>query len=467
MTKKFKGFTLIELLVVMVIIAILVGLLLPAVQSAREAARRTSCMNNVKQMGLAMLNFESGKGTLPSAGEGKYLLGTSSGGSYGNTIYDTQSFFSQILGYTEHSDVAAGMSSSFAYNDAGQPGYGNILAAQTKVPTFLCPSSGIRQVDPNGFGITDYMPLAYCDIAPPLNYQGATNPLYTSQGVGSYSFVGGRDKLRPFNSALGLLCLGGNRMSAIVDGTSHTAVLGEDTGRNFDAIFPFALSRYPDPVLSSTPPTFGASGPANGCTFYPAAQAGFAFQSNPLLLGNNIYSNAGAVGGASGVTLSNGVTFTDNTNSSASLSGFHQLGRWADPDSGSGVSGPPNQFHTGSAAATTGQYPTYTQAVISNNAFPTGGPNVGNAALSAGITAMGNPPAALASTPYDCPWFYNNCGPNDEWWSFHNGGCNILFADGSVHFIASTIDPVTLRFICSPNELIAIPNENLYIASGQ
>ena len=105
--------------------------------------------------------------------------------------------------------------------------------------------------------------------------------------------------------------------------------------------------------------------------------------------------------------------------------------------------------------------------MLSNNPFPIGGPNKAGAALARASRAQGNAPASLAASPYDCPWFYNNCGPNDEWWSFHNAGVNILFCDGSVHFIASTIDPITMRFFCSPNELIAIPNEQLYVPSGQ
>src|SRR5215469_6936953 len=68
MTRDRQGFTLIELLVVIAIIAVLIALLLPAVQAAREAARRAQCVNNLKQVGIAMHNYHSSSGSLPPGG---------------------------------------------------------------------------------------------------------------------------------------------------------------------------------------------------------------------------------------------------------------------------------------------------------------------------------------------------------------------------------------------------------------
>ena len=123
--RNSRGFTLIELLVVIAIIAVLISLLLPAVQAAREAARRAQCVNNLKQIGLAIANYESTNSCLPPAG---FL-------TVGQPFVSF-SVQARILPYLEQSNLANGLNLDLSIHI--QP-----TQTQTRVETFICPS------DPN------------------------------------------------------------------------------------------------------------------------------------------------------------------------------------------------------------------------------------------------------------------------------------------------------------------------------
>src|SRR5262245_4590203 len=144
MSTRHRGFTLIELLVVIAIIAVLIALLLPAVQSAREAARRAQCTNNLKQIGLAVHNYHSGHGSIPPSG-------TRSAGWYGYQpgmdFVQQYSMKTHLLPYLEQQAVfnAFNMMQNPGPLAAGTPiqAYGgavNSTAYLTNIPGFLCPS---------------------------------------------------------------------------------------------------------------------------------------------------------------------------------------------------------------------------------------------------------------------------------------------------------------------------------------
>ncbi len=137
--RQVNGFTLVELLVVIAIIGVLMGLLLPAVQMAREASRRATCSNNLRQLGLAVFNYESARRKLPvnQLGPGA----AKSGGGYQSGYY---SWLVPLLPYLEQTNVYDRFDRSIHNGDGNghriSTAHPNALAAATVINTFLCPS---------------------------------------------------------------------------------------------------------------------------------------------------------------------------------------------------------------------------------------------------------------------------------------------------------------------------------------
>jgi prepilin-type N-terminal cleavage/methylation domain-containing protein/prepilin-type processing-associated H-X9-DG protein len=209
-----RGFTLVELLVVIAIIGILVGLLLPAVQAAREAARRMQCSNNMRQIGLAIHNYESTFRRLPSGGQG-----TSFATSPPKTTIGFHALFTQILPMLEQANSFQQFDLRFAYNATP----GNIAAAKQAIPAYSCPTNALRPspLDLDGFGATDYAATYYVDLDPAT---GNANSSLRKDGALTQSWP---------------------RISDILDGLSQTVFVAEDSGRD-ERMQPNHI--YPDPV---------------------------------------------------------------------------------------------------------------------------------------------------------------------------------------------------------------------------
>ncbi|WP_437184960.1 DUF1559 domain-containing protein [Planctomicrobium sp. SH668] len=204
-----KGFTLIELLVVIAIIAVLIALLLPAVQQAREAARRSQCNNNMKQLGLALHNYHDVYGTFPPGCRGP---------GWG------MSFWVSLLPYLEQANLYNQLSMDGA---PGFPaaGFNYLLLENLVPPTGVCPSSPMdRTIDvwvPSANVVKRYFCSSYVGIS-----GAAVGPagMDTQSEIGQHGIV----------SSGGILIPNGRvTMASITDGTSNTALVGEqsDFGR--------------------------------------------------------------------------------------------------------------------------------------------------------------------------------------------------------------------------------------------
>ncbi len=223
-----RAFTLVELLVVIAIIGILVALLLPAVQAAREAARRTQCMNRLRQLSLACMNHHDSKKYFPSASTTDLLASSTPA----NPQYNSYSYIIQILQYMENADVLSQLDLKQFWNV--DPPNKTFLYG-TPMPFLRCPSSTDQETTftdpPSGAGTTElsflrthYMAVMGAKYQCPntsTTYPQSTYTLESVPGKPPQCGAGGAA-----NNGV-IFPYGKVNLKDVTDGSSHTFMIGE------------------------------------------------------------------------------------------------------------------------------------------------------------------------------------------------------------------------------------------------
>jgi prepilin-type N-terminal cleavage/methylation domain-containing protein len=335
------GFTLIELLVVIAIIAILIALLLPAVQQAREAARRSQCRNNLKQIGLAVHNFESTYGYVP----------TSLRPPTANTT--RISVLTNLLPYVDQAPIYNLYNQQINWNVTT-----NIPLSQTRIPAFQCPSNpdaGVLDLAPPGSAWTpniasvgDYSPIfgiapgvftTTLGIAAPGTF---ADPVEVFQAIPNpYTYVPGFfPKNATIDTTTGLPTRPGKKFRDVTDGMSNTIAIAESAGR------PFVYVKGARKLTGGNPLTeTGASSPGTD----RLNSGGWSRPASDIMIFGATPAATGILGGSVAINATNGHNVRDQayttTGIAASILGL---------PIGTHGTGAPYSFHTGGAHFTLG-----------------------------------------------------------------------------------------------------------------